>query len=182
MKSHDSIVSAADIPLDPAPINIDWIVEGNPQARNKVIFKSDDGTAWTMVWECTAGRFNWFYSCDETVHIVEGEVMITTAAGTLSASPGSAFFFPAGSWATWQVDAYVRKVAFLRHTLPRPAGAVLRAWKKIFESGPVQPVKAPVRRGVAKARIVLAWLLSIPVTFAAAMGLLYTLAGVLEGE
>jgi len=181
LKAHDSIVSAADIPLDPAPINIDWIVEGNPQARNKVIFKSDDGTAWTMVWDCTAGRFNWFYNCDETVHILEGEVTITTAAGTFSASPGRALFFPAGSWATWQVDAYVRKVAFLRHTLPRPAGAVLRAWKKLRERGVLQPVNMPVRSGVAKIRVALAWLLSIPMTLAA-MGLLYMLAGVLESE
>ena len=176
MRPHGSIVSAADIPLDPAPINIDWILEGNPQARNKVIFKSADGTAWTMVWECTAGRFNWFYSCDETVHIVEGDVTITTATGTVIASPGNSFFFPAGSWATWQVGSYVRKVAFLRLTLPRPAGVMLRGWKKIFEGSVMQPMKVPVRRGLAKMRIAVAWLL------AAAMGLLYMLSGALEGE
>ena len=179
MKPQDSIISAADIPLEPAPINSDWILEGNPKARNKVIFKSADGTAWTMIWECTAGRFNWFYSCDETVHIVEGDVTITTATGTVIASPGSAFFFPAGSSATWQVDSYVRKVAFLRHTLPRPAGAALRGWKKVFERGVMQPMRVPVRRGLATMRIVLTGLLSM---LAAVMGLIYMLLGALERE
>jgi uncharacterized cupin superfamily protein len=154
-------ISAIDISLDPAPINADWILEGNPQARNKVVFKSEDGTAWTMVWECTAGRFNWFYACDETVHVVEGDVILTTAAGTIRLSAGSSFFFPAGHWATWQVDSYVRKVAFLRHTLPRPAGAVLRGWKRIAERPVMQPMKAPVRRGLAEISIALAWLLSL---------------------
>ncbi len=182
MKPDRSLISAADIGLDPAPINAAWILEGNPQARNKVIFKSDDGTAWTMVWDCTAGRFNWFYSCDETVHIVEGDVVLTTAAGTLTLSAGSAFFFPAGSWATWQVDDYVRKVAFLRHTLPRPAGAMLRGWKRIAERRLVRPMRTPVRRGLAKMRIALAWLLTVPVTLAAAMGLFYALSAVFEGE
>jgi uncharacterized cupin superfamily protein len=172
------ITSAADIALDPAPINADWILEGDPQARNRVVFKSDDGTAWTMIWDCTAGRFNWFYSCDETVHVLMGSVALTTAAGTITVGAGSAIFFPAGSWATWQVDLYVRKVAFLRHTLPRPAGSMLRAWNRIAERLIVRPVGAPVEQGLVKARIVLAWLLGLPVTFALAAGLFYALSGV----
>jgi hypothetical protein len=135
-----------------------------------------------MVWECTAGQFNWFYDCDETVHIIEGDVIITTETGTVTASAGSSFFFPAGSRATWQVNSYVRKVAFLRHTLPGPAGAMLRGWKRIFERSVVHPLKAPVRRSLAEMRVVLAWLLSIPLTLGGAMGLFYMLSGTLVGE
>jgi hypothetical protein len=178
---QNPIISAVDISLDPAPINTGWILEGNPQARNKVIFKSDDGTAWTMVWDCTAGRFNWFYTCDETVHVVDGGVVLTTIAGTVTLSAGEAFFFPAGSWATWQVDNYIRKVAFLRHPLPRPAGAMLRGWKRIVEPRAVHPVRFPIGRFV-ETRTLLAWLLSVPATFAVAMGLFYALAGALEAN
>lgn len=178
MSAPNFIVSAADIALDPAPINADWILEGSPQARNRVVFKSDDGTAWTMIWDCTEGRFNWFYSCDETVHVLMGSVALTTAAGTITVEAGSAVFFPAGSWVTWQVNGYVRKVAFLRHTLPRPAGSMLRAWKRIAERLIIHPVSAPVEQGLLKARIILAWLLALPVTFALTVGLLYALSEV----
>jgi uncharacterized cupin superfamily protein len=178
MSAPNFIVSATDVALDPAPINADWILEGSPQARNRVVFKSDDGTAWTMIWDCTAGRFNWFYSCDETVHVLMGSVAVTTGAGTITVEAGSSIFFPAGSWATWQVDNYVRKVAFLRHTLPRPAGSMLRAWKLIAVRFIVRPVATPVEQGLLKARLALAWLLGLPLTFALAAGLFYALSEV----
>ena len=34
--------------------------------------------------------------------------------------PGDVIFFPAGSTATWDVESYVRKVAFCRKVLPAP--------------------------------------------------------------
>jgi len=171
------MLSATEIPLEPAPINADWILEGSPQARNRVVFKSDDGTAWTMVWDCTAGRFNWFYSCDETVHILEGNVSLTTAAGTVTVEAGNAIFFPAGSWATWHVSSYVRKVAFLRHTLPRPAGSMLRAWKRIAERRILQSLNAPVEQRPWTVRTALAWSLGPPLAFVLAVSLFYALSG-----
>jgi uncharacterized cupin superfamily protein len=177
--SRNLVVSTADISLEPAPIKVSWVLEGDPQARNGLLFKSDDGTAWTMVWDCTAGRFNWFYNCDETAHVLEGSVTVTTEAGTTTIEAGGAMFFPAGSWATWQVDTYVRKVAFVRHTLPRPVGSMLRAWKRIIARLIVNSVGAPVGRGLLKGRIVLVWLLGLPVAAALAVGLFYTLS---DGE
>src|SRR5664279_4983395 len=56
--------------LSSAAINPNWILEGNPVARNKLLFESADGTATTWLWDCTAGRFNWFYDIDETVHLI----------------------------------------------------------------------------------------------------------------
>ena len=126
--------SGTEIELRSAPIEPSWILEGNPEAHNRMIFKSHDGTASTMIWDCTAGVFNWYYDCDETVHIIEGEVTLVTDTGTCCVKAGDAVFFPGGTSATWHVDVYVRKIAFLRHTLPFPAGMMLRVWKRILAS------------------------------------------------
>ena len=40
---------------------------GTPAARSKILATSRDHTSCVMVWECTAGRFNWNYCVDETV-------------------------------------------------------------------------------------------------------------------
>lgn len=124
-------VSRSDLPLQPAPIPADWIHQGLPQARNRVISKSQDGAAFTLLWECTAGTFTWRYDYDETLHIQEGEAMLSDAGGERRIGPGDVIFFPAGARVTWRVDRYIRKVAFFRHALPAPVAAPLRAWWKL---------------------------------------------------
>jgi len=115
------IVGSAGGELTPAPIRANWIIDGNPVARNRLLSKSDDGTASSYIWDCTAGRFNWHYDIDETVYILEGSVTIKDnhqpAVHTLTA--GDTVFFPAGSSAEWTISRYVRKVAFLRVPLTR---------------------------------------------------------------
>jgi uncharacterized protein len=111
---------SAKVYLNPAPISRNWVLEGNPVARNNVLSRSADGTATTYLWECTAGRFNWFYDIDETVYVVEGCVLVKDAAGvTRSLSAGDSFYFPAGARAEWLVEKYVRKIAFCREPQPR---------------------------------------------------------------
>ena len=110
-----------NINLNPSPIHAGWVLEGNPIARNKVLSSSADGTASTLIWDCTAGRFNWFYDVDETVYVIEGGVVVkdsTGAARRLAA--GDTIFFPAGARAEWHVESYIRKIAFCRAPLPRP--------------------------------------------------------------
>jgi len=105
--------------LRSAPINPDWILEGNPVARNRIIARSSDSLACTIIWDCTAGKFNWFYDIDETVHIIEGSVTVSDGvSGPKLLQPGSVAFFPAGTSALWHVETYVRKVAFCQRTLP----------------------------------------------------------------
>ncbi|HEY8617923.1 cupin domain-containing protein [Phenylobacterium sp.] len=106
--------------LQPAPIRPEWILEGAPLARSAELSRSPDGTAMTALWDCTAGAFNWFFAGDETVHIVEGEVIVEDEAGVRTLRPGDVALFPAGTWARWTVPRYVRKVAFCRDPLPRP--------------------------------------------------------------
>jgi uncharacterized cupin superfamily protein len=105
------------ITLNACPIRAAWILEGNPVARNKVVSASQDGTASTVIWDCTAGRFNWFYSIDETVYVLEGSVRLKDANGSRLVAAGDSVFFPAGSSAEWTVDTYIRKLAFLRQPL-----------------------------------------------------------------
>jgi uncharacterized cupin superfamily protein len=64
------------VELTPRPIEPSWIIEGTPEARWSVLSKSADGLASTMVWECSEGRFNWYYDFDETILILEGSIVL----------------------------------------------------------------------------------------------------------
>src|SRR5208282_5187284 len=87
--------AAALAALDPAPITPDWILTGTPQARSKVLAKSHDRTSSIVVWECTAGRFNWHYGEDEAVVVISGEVFITSEKGEeRRLGQGDVGFFP----------------------------------------------------------------------------------------
>jgi uncharacterized protein len=123
---------SAAVSLNAAPIHADWILEGRPVARNKVLSTSVDGTASTLIWDCTAGRFNWFYSIDETVYVLEGDVRLKDSAGNSRlVVAGETIFFPAGSSAEWTVDRYVRKVAFCRTALPGVLVSALRIRRRV---------------------------------------------------
>jgi uncharacterized cupin superfamily protein len=131
----------AEVELLPAPIPPHWIIEGAPQARSKRLAMSADGTSSVMAWSCTPGRFRWHYHIDETLHVISGEIFVTDEKGeSRRLGPGDVVFFPAGSVSLWHVTKDVRKLAFCRHTVPRPLGFALRVWKKLFAilSGPAE--------------------------------------------
>lgn len=131
---HPVVIAASAVDgLEPAPITPGWILSGTPQARSKILAKSHDGTSYIMVWECTAGRFNWHYNEDETVVVIAGEVFIGNDKGEeIRLGQGDMGFFPAGSSAAWRVADHVRKVAVLRKDLPPPVGLGVRAWHKLL--------------------------------------------------
>lgn len=104
-----------DVALADAPINPDWIVEGNPVARAGLHSPSIDGNASTHIWECTAGTFWWTFDGEETVFILEGQVRVTTPNGeTRTLKPGDIAYFAEDTKALWDIDDYVKKVAFCR--------------------------------------------------------------------
>ena len=118
---------AHDLEMRDAPIEPDWILEGNPVARAAEHVRSADDSSFSALWDCTAGTFRWHFNWDETVIILEGEVHITDEDGnayTLRA--GDMGYFAARSWATWRIDNYVKKAAFIRRPFPSPIAALYR--------------------------------------------------------
>lgn len=101
--------------LVPAPIRPGWILDGQPRARAKALASSRDGLSRSALWDCTAGRFEWHFGADETVHILQGEVIVTCPTGTTTTlRTGDVAYFPAGISSVWHVPVYVKKLAILR--------------------------------------------------------------------
>lgn len=129
--------------LSPAPIPPEWIIDGQPRARNRLIFASSDGTAATLLWDCTSGRFNWFYDVDETICLLAGEITVVDGAGTRhQLRAGDVFTFPAGSRFEWSVASYVRKIAFIHSPLSGKMLLLKRmysSFKKLLSAGRTLP-------------------------------------------
>lgn len=124
--------SVARPALAPAPVPRQWVRSGEPTATATHLWKSDDGTASTVLWECTAGIFDWHYGEEETVHVIEGEVFVEVdGAPRYRLGPGDTALFRAGARAVWTVPERVRKVAILRLEMPAVVSLPLRAWHKL---------------------------------------------------
>jgi hypothetical protein len=124
--------------LTASPIPQAWILEGSPVARKKLLTRSGDGLAQSFMWDCTAGRFNWFYDADEVIHVLEGSVLLEDAAGVRrQLQAGDTFLLPAGSRFHWTVPNYIRKIAFLYS----PLTLDMRIMRKLLKA-----VRAPFRR------------------------------------
>jgi uncharacterized cupin superfamily protein len=118
--------------LTPSPIEPSWIIEGSPVAQSSVLSKSADGQAWTVVWQCSEGKFNWYYHLDEMLLILEGSIVVENdGLRPTRYGVGDVIFFKAGAHAKWHVEGHVRKLAFCRRPLPVPLGFALRAFSKI---------------------------------------------------
>jgi uncharacterized cupin superfamily protein len=121
-----------DVTLSPRPIEPSWITEGNPVAQWHVLSRSADGLASTMVWECSEGRFNWYYDFDETVLILEGSIVLESdGMPPTRYTAGDVIFFKDGAHAKWHVEGRVRKLAFCRKTQPVWLGFALRVFFKL---------------------------------------------------
>ena len=121
-----------EVELTPRPIERSWIIEGDPQASSCVLSQSADGLATTMVWHCTAGKFNWYYDFDETVLILDGGIVIESEGMKPTCyGPGDVIFFKDGAHATWYVEDNVRKLAFCRKTQPVWLGFAVRVFLKL---------------------------------------------------
>ena len=118
--------------LTPRPIEPSWIIEGKPDARGSVLSASTDGLACTMIWECSEGKFNWYYDFDETILILEGSIVLESdTMPPTRYGPGDTIFFRDGAHARWHVEGRVRKLAFCRKTQPVLLGFALRVFSKL---------------------------------------------------
>lgn len=130
-------ISDAAVKLSPAPIEPSWVIDGNPQASSCLLSKSADRSAWTVVWECTAGRFNWYYDLDETILILEGAIVLESdILPPKRYGVGSVILFRKGAHARWYVEDHVKKLAFCRRTHPLLLAFVMRGFwflkRKLF--------------------------------------------------
>jgi uncharacterized cupin superfamily protein len=115
------------VELTLAPIEPSWIIEGNPVAKNKVLSQSADRTASTIIWECSDGKFEWHYDNDETILILEGSIVLHNSEMMPTRfGPGDVVFIMRGAKVFWDVEGYVRKLAFCRRTQPPIIGLMLR--------------------------------------------------------
>jgi uncharacterized cupin superfamily protein len=133
MVSRALIEVASTAPnLTPSPIEPSWIIEGNPVAQSSLLSQSADGQAFTVVWQCSDGKFNWIYDYDETLLILEGSIVLESEAMPPTRyGPGDVIFFTHGARAKWHVESEVRKLAFCRKSQPMLLVFLLRALSKI---------------------------------------------------
>jgi uncharacterized cupin superfamily protein len=118
--------------LTPSPIEPSWVVDGNPVAQSSLMSKSAVGLAWTVVWQCSEGKFDWYYDMDETLLILEGSIVLESdTMPPTRYGPGDTIFFRDGAHARWHVEGRVRKLAFCRKTQPIWLGFLLRLFSKI---------------------------------------------------
>jgi uncharacterized cupin superfamily protein len=120
------------VELKPAPIEPSWIIEGNPEARSHSLSTSADGTATTLIWSCTEGKFNWYYDFDETIMILEGSIVLESEGMPPKRyGVGDVIFFRDGAHAKWHVEGHVKKIAFCRKTTPAVIGFMIRVVNKL---------------------------------------------------
>jgi uncharacterized protein len=148
VKKSSRELQAVQVMLSPSPIRASWVLEGNPIARNKLVSESADGAAKSYIWDCTAGRFNWFYGADETIYVIEGGVVVKDSSGAVRRlRAGDTYLFPAGARTEWHVEHYIRKFAIIRTPLPRPLVLAKRSYhfvKRLMgRSEGANPVPAP---------------------------------------
>ena len=125
-------IARANPKLQPSPIVPSWIIEGSPQAHAAVMSKSTCGSAWTMIWSCSEGKFNWYYDVDETIMILEGSIVLEIEGMPPTRyGAGDVILFREGSHAKWHVEGHVKKVAFFRRANPRLLDLPIRAINKI---------------------------------------------------
>ncbi len=125
-------IANTTVDLTPRPIEPSWIIEGKPDATWCVLSKSADGLASTMVWHCTAGKFNWYYDFDETILILEGGIVLESdTMPPTRYGPGDVIFFKDGAHARWHIESHVKKLAFCRKTQPAWLGFALRVVLKL---------------------------------------------------
>jgi uncharacterized cupin superfamily protein len=104
--------------LPSAPVPPEWVRAGRPQASALQLTRSPDGGLVTGVWECTPGRFRWYFACDEVVVILRGRGTVRVGEIVHRLEPGASVYFPIGTDSEWEIESTVRK--HFTHRFPTP--------------------------------------------------------------
>ncbi|HMZ07106.1 MAG TPA: cupin domain-containing protein [Anaerolineales bacterium] len=106
--------STGRMDFGPTPLDPSWIIDGNPLARSIPLARAEDANFSCGLWDCQAGKFKFIYSCDELVHILEGEVIVEENGAVHTLRAGDVALFPEGLVTYWTVPKYVKKFAIFR--------------------------------------------------------------------
>lgn len=105
--------------LDPWPIGKENILSGDAEAYGTVLWQSKDKLLCNGVWSCTAGKFNWEYTWNETFYLTQGKMTISVDnAESTEYNAGDLVFIPHGTSTTWTIIEPVRKVFHLESETP----------------------------------------------------------------
>ena len=105
--------------LPDMPIEADMITAGNPVARGAILTQSEDRKVSSGLWTCEPGEFDWNFTWDEFVYVLEGEVTITEEGGkSYTLGPNDMVRFPLGLKTHWKVTRSVRKFFVVRTPEP----------------------------------------------------------------
>jgi uncharacterized cupin superfamily protein len=109
-----SAVAAArvlDVPLQSYPPTQERVIEGDLDMRAAVLWRSEDGTAATGIWQCPPVKLSLEHPFDETFVVLEGGMTITSEGGEARRlEAGDAIVIPLGTTNVWQVHETVTKV------------------------------------------------------------------------
>ena len=129
--SKPRVFENSTVQLKSAPIKPEWIISGNPTARNHVLFVSEDRSSLTLFWECGAGVFRWIYDEEETIYIIDGGMTLAYPNGEVRmVGKGDVVYFAPGDTAIWSVDSHVQKIAVFRRPMPKTFGQLLALYQK----------------------------------------------------
>jgi uncharacterized cupin superfamily protein len=133
MSQHGAEYLSIDIKeLNHSPINPDWIIAGNPQAKSIRLAQSRDAECFTVLWECSEGQFRWNYAFDETIYFLRGSVTFDDGSGVpRRAGPGDVVYFSKGASVVWTVQSPIRKLAVCRKVLPGPLAVSLKGLRRL---------------------------------------------------
>jgi uncharacterized cupin superfamily protein len=100
-----------DVPLESYPPTLEQVIEGELEMRAAVLWKSEDGTAATGVWQCPPVKLSLEHPFDETFVVLEGAMTITPESGEpRRLEAGDAIVIPLGTTNVWEIHETVTKV------------------------------------------------------------------------
>ena len=125
--SYPASSQAAHKPLREFSVDPQWLKSGNPTFRNTETAVLPGGRTLSGLWSCDSPSiFEWRYSTDETIHLIEGKVDVQYQGKRFTLLPGNTATFHAGTTAVWHVLEPVKKAYILHH--PGALALMLRRW------------------------------------------------------
>ena len=102
-------VHVADVDLEPDPLDPESILDGAPEAFNRVVWESDDGRVIRGVWQMTPGTAS-DTEANEMFVVISGRATITPEGGEpFDVGPGDLGVLEEGARTTWVVHETLRK-------------------------------------------------------------------------